>query len=76
MNAKKENKEMLTVKNLIKNTPFKLHHKHQCRGVLGTPSNILHGDFCKNSQGHSVSNCFCKKLNVRSMGGFLIHIIR
>ena len=55
MNAKKENKEMLTVKNLIKNTPFKLHHKHQCRGVLATPSNILHGDFCKNSQGQSVT---------------------
>ena len=40
MNAKKENKKMLTVKNLIRNTPFKLHHKHQRRGVLGNPSNI------------------------------------
>ena len=37
---RKKKKKMLTVKNLIKNTPFKLHHKHQRRGVLGTPSNI------------------------------------
>ena len=37
MNAKKENKRMLKINNLIKNTPFKLHDIHQRRGVLETP---------------------------------------
>ena len=37
MNAKKETKRMLKINNLFKNTPFKLHDKHQRRGVLGTP---------------------------------------
>ena len=33
-------KRMLKVKNLIKNTPSKLHNIHQRRGVLRIPSNI------------------------------------
>ena len=36
----KRNKRMLKVKNLIKNTPSKLHHMHKRRGVLRAPSNI------------------------------------
>ena len=47
----KQNKRMLKVKNFIKNTPSKLYHIHQHRGVLRTPSNIQDGDFCKNGQG-------------------------
>ena len=64
----KQNKIMLKVKNLIKNTPSKLHHIHQRRGVLRTPSIIQEGDFCKNSQGTSVVNCFCKKNPSRKPG--------
>ena len=33
-------KEGYKVKNLIKNTPFKLHNIHKGRGVLKTPSNF------------------------------------
>ena len=47
----KQNKRMLKVKNFIKNTPSKLYHIHQRRGVLRSPSDIQDGDFCKNSQG-------------------------
>ena len=36
----KQNKRMLKVKNFMKNTPSKLYHIHQWRGVLGSPSNI------------------------------------
>ena len=64
---------MLKAKNLIKNTSSKLHHIHQHRGVLKIPSNIKDRDFCKNSKGHSVVNCFCKKLHLRRLAGFLIH---
>ena len=37
------------VKNLIKNTDFKLHNIHQQIGILRTPSNIQDRDFSKNS---------------------------
>ena len=33
-------RECQKVKNLIENTPFKLHHLHQGSGVLTAPSNI------------------------------------
>ena len=46
---------------IIKNCSFKWLNIHQCRGVLRTSSNIQEEDFCKNSQGFSVINCFCKK---------------
>ena len=36
----KENKKMLRVKNVIKNTLSKLHPTHQGRSILRTPSNI------------------------------------
>ena len=35
-----KSKECCKVKKLIKNTPFKLHHTQQRRGVLRPPSNI------------------------------------
>ena len=66
---------MLKVENLIKNTPSRLHHIHQCRGLLKTLSNIYDGDICKNSKGHSVINRFCKRLHPRSLAGFLIYVI-
>ena len=36
----KKNKRLLKVKNFIKNTPSKLYHLHQDRGVLRSPTNI------------------------------------
>ena len=36
----KQNKRMLKVKNFIKNTPSKLYHIHQFRGLLRSPQNI------------------------------------
>ena len=59
---------MLKVEYVIKNTPSKLHPIHQCIGVLRTPSNIQDGDFCKNSQGPSVVNCFCKRTPSQKSG--------
>ena len=35
-----EKKEYYKIKNLVKNTPFKLHQIHQRRGALRTPPNI------------------------------------
>ena len=67
---------MLKVKNLIENTPSKLHYIHQRRGVLRTPSNISDEDFCKNNKGHSVVNRYCKKLHPRILAVFLIHFIK
>ena len=55
---------MLKVKNLIKNTPSKLHHILQRR------------DFCKNSQTFIRSTVFCKKLHLRSLAGILIHVVK
>ena len=66
---------MLKVKNLIKNTPSMLHHIHQHRGVLRTPSNIENGDFCKNRQGTSIANCFWKKPRLRSLAVLPIKIV-
>ena len=71
----KLNNRMLKVENLIKNTPSRLHHIHQRRGLLKTLSNIYDGDICKNSKGHSVINRFCKRLHPRSLAGFLIYVI-
>ena len=36
----KQNKRMLKVKTFIKNTPSKLYHIQQRRGVLRGPSNV------------------------------------
>ena len=36
----KQNKRMLKVKNIIKNTPFKFYHIHKRTGILRTLSNI------------------------------------
>ena len=36
----KKNKRMPKVGNLIKNTPSRLHHIHQRKGLLANPSNI------------------------------------
>ena len=48
-NKKNKTKEGYKVKNIIKNTPFKLRNIHQCRGLSRNPSKIKDGDFCKNS---------------------------
>ena len=69
-------KEIYKVKNLIKNTPFMLHNIHQHRGALRTPPSLQDGDFCKNSQGLSVINYFSKKFCLRSLTGFLLHVIK
>ena len=55
-----QNKGMLKVKSLIKNTPSMLHHIRQRRGVLKTPSNIEGGDLCRRSKEHSVLTVFEK----------------
>ena len=39
-----QNKRMPKVENFIKNTPPKLYHIHQRRGVLRSPSNISGGN--------------------------------
>ena len=36
----KQNNRKLKANNFIKNTPSKLYHIHQCRGILRGPSNI------------------------------------
>ena len=69
-------KEGYKDKNLIRNTPFKLHNIHERNGVLRTPSNIQDGDFCKTSQRLLVVNCFRNKLHLRSLTWFQGHIIK
>ena len=67
---------MLKVENLIKNTPSRLHCIHQCRGLLETPQTSKMEISEKNGKGHSVVNCFCKKLRPRSLAWFLIYVIK
>ena len=61
---KKKKKKKKKDINLIKNSPFKLHNLHSRKGVK--PSDIQEGAFCKNSQGLSFDNYFCRTPSQKS----------
>ena len=54
---------------MLKNTPFKLHHIHQGRGVLRTPSRA------KMEISAKIAKDFQSR-RLRSLIGFLIHVIK